>query len=85
MEIVVREVTTRRELKKFIKFPNKLFRNVPTYIPPLMMDELGLLTSKNPSLDHCNLKMWLAICFYNNMVKAQYFYIRYILCNDKWR
>ncbi len=82
MEIVVREVTTRRELKKFIKFPNKLFKNVPTYIPPLMMDELGLLTSKNPSLDHCSIKMWLA--FLNGEIVGRVAGIINRSCNEKW-
>ena len=58
--ITVKEVSSRRDLRKFINFPNKLFKNVPMYIPPLMSDELGLLTSKNPSLEHCSLRLWLA-------------------------
>lgn len=58
--IIIKPVTTRRELKKFIKFPNDLFKNEPTYIPPLMMDEIGLLTKKNPSLEHCNLALFMA-------------------------
>ena len=59
-DIVIKKVEGRCELRKFIKFPNKLFKDVPTYIPPLMGDELGLLTAKNPSLDHCDLQLWLA-------------------------
>lgn len=58
--IIIKEVTSRCGVRTFIKFPNKLFKDVPTYIPPLMNDELGLLTKKNPSLDHCELKMWMA-------------------------
>ena len=58
--IIIKEVSGRCQLRKFIQFPNLLFKDVPTYIPPLMMDELNLLTSKNPSLDHCDLKLWLA-------------------------
>lgn len=58
--IVINEVTSCAQLRKFIKFPNRLFKDVPTYIPPLMSDERALLTSKNPSLDHCDLQLWLA-------------------------
>lgn len=58
--IVIKEVSGRCQLRQFIKFPNRLFKDVPTYIPPLMGDELGLLTAKNPSLDHCDMKLWLA-------------------------
>lgn len=58
--IVIKEVISRGDLKKFIKFPNKLFKDEPNYIPSLMMDEMNLLTKKNPSLDYCDLKMWIA-------------------------
>ena len=60
MGIVISEVKNRRELNKFIAFPNKLFRNVPTYVPPLNRDERALLTDKNPSLEHCDLQLYLA-------------------------
>ena len=53
-EIVIKTVNSRRELNKFIAFPNKLFKDVPSYIPPLNFDEVNLLTDKNPSLDHCS-------------------------------
>ena len=58
--IVISEVKSRRELNRFIAFPNKLFKGVPTYVPPLNRDERALLTDKNPSLEHCNLQMYLA-------------------------
>jgi len=58
--IVIKEVAGRSALRTFIKFPNRLFKDVPTYIPPLMSDEVALLSSKNPSLEHCDCKLWLA-------------------------
>lgn len=58
--IIIKEVTSRRELKKFVTFANKLFKDVPTYIPTLDFDEINLLTKKNPSLEHADLKLWLA-------------------------
>ena len=59
-EIQVREVKGRRELKKFIAFPNRLFADVPTYVPPLYGDEVKLLTSKNPSWEHSSCALFLA-------------------------
>lgn len=59
-EIIITEVTSRRDLRKFIRFPNDLFKHVPTYIPPLNSDEIGLLTNKNPSLEHSERRLWLA-------------------------
>ena len=58
--IEIKEVVSRRDIRKFIKFPNELFKDVPTYLPPLMGDEMSLLTSKNPSREYCDFKMWMA-------------------------
>lgn len=58
--IVISEVNGRRDLNRFIEFPNKLFKDVPSYIPPLNRDERAILTDKNPSLEHSDLKMYLA-------------------------
>ena len=58
--IVIKEVKGRSALRRFITFPNKLFKNVPTYIPPLNSDEIKLLTPKNPSWEHCDCALYLA-------------------------
>ncbi len=59
-DIVIRTVESRRDLRRFIAFPNKLFKDVPSYIPALDMDEINLLTDRNPSLDHCSRELYLA-------------------------
>ena len=58
--ITIRTVASRRDLKKFIAFPNKLFKDVPSYIPALNFDERNLLTDKNPALEHCSRELFLA-------------------------
>ena len=58
--ITIRTVDSRSDLRKFIAFPNRLFKNVPTYIPALNMDEYGLLGKKNPSLTHSQRELYLA-------------------------
>ena len=60
--ITVRTVSSRSDLRKFIAFPNRLFKNVPSYIPALNMDERGLLGKKNPSLAHAQRELYLAEC-----------------------
>jgi len=61
MKISVEEVKSIGELKAFIKFPMKLFRNEPCYVPPLMSFELSTLDSrKNPAFDHAKARYWVA-------------------------
>ena len=59
--IEIRTVNSRGDLKKFIAFPNKLFKDVPTYIPALNSDERKLLNDKNPSLEHCSRELYMAV------------------------
>ncbi len=59
MQIVVKEVETKRDLKKFYQFQNKLYKNSKEYVPTLDIDQKNSLT-KDPALDYCTNKMWLA-------------------------
>lgn len=59
MRIVVKEVNTRRELRDFYQFQNKLYRDSKEYVPSLDADQRHTLT-KNPAMDYCTRKMWLA-------------------------
>lgn len=81
-DITLKQVNSRRDLNKFIAFPNKLFKDSPTYIPPLHMDEIGLLTKKNPSLEHCDLCMWLA--YRENKIVGRVAAIINRSVNEKW-
>jgi len=61
MEIEIKEVSSRRDLKKFIGFPFKLFAGNNFWCPPLRFDELNTLRSdKNPAFDFCEASYWLA-------------------------
>lgn len=61
MSVEVKEVTGRRDLKKFVKFPFAIYKNCPQWIPPLIMDEMqNLSTEKNPASEYCESKLWLA-------------------------
>lgn len=59
MQIVIKEVETKRDLKKFYQFQNKLYKNSKEYVPTLDIDQKNSLT-KDPALDYCTNKMWLA-------------------------
>lgn len=57
--ICVKEVTSRKDLKKFIQFPKKLYKGCPYYVPPLDNAEMKALTI-HPALKFCDLKLWIA-------------------------
>ncbi|OFY38611.1 MAG: hypothetical protein A2X18_00230 [Bacteroidetes bacterium GWF2_40_14] len=59
MQIEIREVITSSEIKKFIRFPHKLYKENKQYVPVLDSDEFSVLT-KSPSLEYCKIRMWLA-------------------------
>jgi GNAT superfamily N-acetyltransferase len=59
--IELREVTTKKDLRKFIAFQNELYKNNPYWCPPLRMDEIKTLSrDKNPAFDFCEASYWIA-------------------------
>ncbi|PKP23515.1 MAG: hypothetical protein CVU06_07890 [Bacteroidetes bacterium HGW-Bacteroidetes-22] len=61
MAIEIREVTSGKHLREFIRFPYRLYKDNPYWVPPLDFDEKSTLThGKNPALSFCDFKMWMA-------------------------
>jgi len=61
MSITLKEVTTDKELKRFVDFQYKLYDNDKYWVPPLKKEELFFLRrDKNPAFDFCEAKYWLA-------------------------
>lgn len=60
MTLSIEEVHTRRELKQFITFPEKLYRNNPYWVHSLHSDETDTLGDKNPALEFCERALYLA-------------------------
>jgi hypothetical protein len=57
----VQEVHSSADLKKFVAFPETLYRHHPYYVPKLVSDELNTLRrDRNPAFDHCQARYWLA-------------------------
>ena len=60
--VEIREVTNKRQLRQFVNYPNKLYRDVPQYIPPMIADDLGDWDPRrNPAFSYCDAKCWLAL------------------------
>lgn len=54
MSIIIKEVTNKKLLKDFIRFPNKLYKNSDKYTPFTEIDEFEAFNAKtNPALEHC--------------------------------
>lgn len=61
MKIKVKEVTTKKELREFVHFPNELYKDNPYYVPQIESMDCDTLTpSKNHAFEVCEGKYWLA-------------------------
>ncbi len=59
--IQINEVKTKKQLKHFVEFPIKLYKNCPYYVPPIAIDEISLFTkTKNPAYEFCETRLFLA-------------------------
>ena len=59
MRYNVREVISRRDLMRFIRFPESLYKGCAQYVPPLHKGQEHELMHAAP-LRYCERKMWLA-------------------------
>jgi hypothetical protein len=61
MDIQIKEVKSRKELRKFIHLPAKIHRGHKNWVPPLYMDEWVYFNpNKNRSFSHCDTILLLA-------------------------
>jgi GNAT superfamily N-acetyltransferase len=58
----IQPVVTRRDLKRFVTFPWRIYRNDPNWVPPLIAGQLDKLTpGRNPFWDHAERALWLVL------------------------
>jgi hypothetical protein len=61
LDIKIKEVTTNRELRKFIKFPFRLYKGNEYWVPPIIVEEMKVLRKdKNPFFEIGEAKYFLA-------------------------
>ena len=81
--VEVREVCSKRELRKFVEFPNQLYADVPQYIPPMTGDELeDWNRKKNPAFSYCDAKCFLA--WRDGKIVGRIAAIHSRKANEKW-
>jgi hypothetical protein len=61
MSVEIREVKTKKDLRKFVKFNLELYKNNPYHIPGLIDEEMMTLSKdKNPAFESCEAIYFLA-------------------------
>lgn len=61
VDIVIKEVKSKKDLRKFVAFPYNLYKGNKYWIPQLKKDEMSLFQKeKNPAFEFCDAKLWLA-------------------------
>ncbi|MDC7227973.1 MAG: GNAT family N-acetyltransferase [Spirochaetales bacterium] len=84
MSVEIVEVLNRRDLKKFVKFPHTLYNDNQYWAPPLIKDELTILSrDKNPAFEFCTTKYWLA--YRNGKIVGRIAGIINNRLNEKWK
>jgi hypothetical protein len=60
--IEVKEITSKKELKKFVTFPFKLYKDNPYWVPPIIKEELNSFDPNiNPVFEHAKARFFLAL------------------------
>jgi len=61
MSLSLKEVKSNRDLHRFIKFPLKLYKGNPYYVPSMISDEMNTLHwDRNPAFEYCDARYWIA-------------------------
>ena len=61
MGVQIVEVKNKKDLKKWVEFPNKLYKKVDAYVPFLFSDEMATFDKeKNPAYEFCETRLFLA-------------------------
>ena len=61
MKVTVKEITSHRGLRKFVHFPNELYKDNPYYVPQIEIIDVNTFDpQKNRAFEVCDAKFWLA-------------------------
>ena len=60
--ITIKELKTKKELIEFVKFPFKLYKNTPYWIPPIISEESNSFDKNlNPVFEHADARFFVAL------------------------
>ncbi len=61
-DIKIKKVISKKDQKKFIKFPWEVYKDNPNWVPPLIMEMKEKLDKKhNPFFEHAEMELFLAL------------------------
>ena len=62
MSVTIKEVVSKKDLKRFVHFPNEFYKDNKYYVPTLESGDLDTLDpKKNHAFEFCEGKYWLAL------------------------
>ena len=84
MSVTIKKVTTRRELKTFVRFANRLYKGNPYYVPCMPFDDMNTLDSnKNGAFEFCKAEYYLA--YKDNKLVGRVAAIINYKANQSWK
>lgn len=84
MPVEIKRVHTSKDLKSFIRFPLKLYKNMAAFVPSLFMDEVDTLSpKKNPAYEFSDAALYLA--YKNGEIVGRIAAIVNYRANEKWQ
>lgn len=84
MAIIIKKVSSKKELKTFIRFNYELYKGNPYFVPDLYDDMLGTFSpKKNPAFEFCEADYFLA--YKNDRVVGRVAAIINHRANDTWQ
>ena len=83
MAVILKQVLSRRDLRKFVDFPNRLYKGNPYFVPKLFTDEIATLDpKKNPAYDFSESRLYLA--YKDGEIAGRVAAIINHTANEKW-
>lgn len=83
MSVIIKSVTTKKELNDFVYFANKMYKGNPYYIPTMAEDDKNVFNPKtNGALDFCQCDIFLA--YKDDIVVGRVAAILNPVANEKW-
>ena len=59
--VTIKEISSKKDITQFVKFPFKLYKNNPYWVPSLIKDEVDSFDkNKNPVFEHAEARFFLA-------------------------